>query len=204
MLVNKAAMYTGERVQVKPFEKVELESAMRTLKENGLDQYGNEEFELPDGTPIRESIFTAPCFYQVLRHQTDDKFYGRSRGGRSNVTRQPLGGKHRNGGLRFGEMERDAVLSHGCSAILTERLMTVSDKYTTAYCVTCGTIATKDLNSSSYKCLLCGDKARIGSVTHPYVFKLISHMLMAMGIRVTLKLEEAVKRGDDPDNFVML
>ena len=88
------------------------------------------------------------------------------------------------GGLRFGEMERDAAISHGASSFLRERLMGVSDAYQTAFCKTCGTFAVYDGATQQYKdCRLCGDR-NYGRCTIPYAYKLLVHLLAAPGINL--------------------
>lgn len=105
--------------------------------------------------------------------------------------------------LRVGEMERDAMISHGCSALILERLMLVSDKYRTVICRTCGNIAVCNYVATSdptkqCECRVCGPRASFGVLTFPYVFKLIIHMLLAMGINTPLRTQ-STRREDGRD-----
>lgn len=70
------------------------------------------------GKRLTNLIAIGPIFYQRLRHLVDDKMYARPRGTVVALTRQPTHGRSRGGGLRFGEMERDCILSHGISKFL--------------------------------------------------------------------------------------
>lgn len=82
-------------------------------------------------------------------------------------------------------MERDASISHGTSAYLRERLMFVSDAYQTVFCKTCGTFAINDATIKMYKpCRLCGTDNSFGRCTIPYAYKLLIHLLAAMGINL--------------------
>jgi DNA-directed RNA polymerase beta subunit len=85
-------------------------------------------------------------------------------------------------------MERDSLISHGASSVLRERLCDVSDAYRTVWCQTCGTIAISDAISETYMCRNCKTKANFGTVTIPYAYKLLVHMLNGAGLNMTLGL----------------
>lgn len=80
----------------------------------------------------RQSTHTQLVYYQRLRHMVKDKYQVRTTGSVNAITRQPLKGRKRGGGIRLGEMERDSLLAHGASFLLQERLMHSSD--TTKVC----------------------------------------------------------------------
>jgi hypothetical protein len=87
------------------------------------------------------------------------------------------------------EMERDAAVSHGTSSFLLERLMKSADKYQTVFCKTCGTFAVNDENTGYYKtCRICGDDKNFGRCSIPYPYKLLMHLLGAIGLHLRPEL----------------
>ena len=88
-------------------------------------------------------VFMGPIYYERLKHMVEDKIFYRRMGVKCAVTRQPLKGRSRNGGLRFGEMERDCILSHGLTEVLKERLFTVSDYFAVKVCGRCGMLVNR-------------------------------------------------------------
>ena len=64
----------------------------------------------------------------------------RSTGALDVLTRQPVKGRKRGGGVRFGEMERDSLISHGTSFLLQDRILHGSDRTRCYLCRKCGNL----------------------------------------------------------------
>lgn len=141
------------------------------------------------GKRLENLIFIGPIYYQRLRHLVDDKMYARQRGPVVAITRQPTHGRSRAGGLRFGEMERDCIISHGISNFLRERLFLVSDQFRIHVCSKCGLMAVANLTKNQYNCTYCKkvlifltQTTKIYQVNIPYAAKQLLQELMAMHI----------------------
>jgi DNA-directed RNA polymerase I subunit RPA2 len=96
----------------------------KELAAAGFKFYGYEDMTSGyNGTPFKAEIYIGLVYYQRLRHMVSDKFQARSTGPIDNLTRQPMKGRKKHGGIRMGEMERDALIAHGCTYQLYDRLM---------------------------------------------------------------------------------
>jgi len=142
------------------------------------------------GKQFEAKIFIGPCYYQALRHHVLDKVQMRAQGAIKQLSHQPVGGRARKGGQRFGEMERDAIISHGASEFLKERLCGVSDAYKTTYCTTCGKIAISNAINDKFICRTCNENAEFGKNTIPYAYKLLTHMLAGAGFNLQFGMSE--------------
>lgn len=96
-----------------------------------------------------------PIYYLRLKHMVEDKIFFRTRGVINALTRQPLKGRTKDGGLRFGEMEKDCILSHGLTEVLKERLFTVSDHFVVKVCGNCGLLISRFTKDGKPECRNC-------------------------------------------------
>ena len=134
------------------------------------------------GEQIRTSIFIGPAFYQRLKHMVNDKQHSRSIGPMVNLTRQPAEGRSRDGGLRYGEMEKDAMVAHGASQFNKERLLGASDLFKAEVCKKCGMIAAYNNKEHIHLCPTCSNKTDFSKVELPYACKLLFQELITMNI----------------------
>lgn len=113
------------------------------LLKAGYNYHGNEPmYSGATGEELRCDIYIGCVYYQRLRHMVNDKFQVRSTGPVNSLTMQPVKGRKRSGGIRVGEMERDALIGHGTSFLLQDRLLNCSDYTQTPVCRSCGSILT--------------------------------------------------------------
>lgn len=183
-IMGKAACHIGSLGDSTPFSECSVEDIAKVLEQSGMERYGNEIlYNGRTGEMIQTEIFMGPTYYQRLKHMVADKAHSRgSNGPVVMLTRQPAEGRARNGGLRFGEMERDAIVAHGASAFLKERMLDTSDNYRVFVCRKCGLICTANPEKNIYKCMQCKNSADITQVRIPYSMKLLMQELMTMGV----------------------
>jgi DNA-directed RNA polymerase II subunit RPB2 len=182
-LMGKVSSHTGDEGDATPFTEVTVENVSDELQKLGFQKRGNEVmYNGHTGRKMTAKIFLGPTYYQRLKHMVDDKIHSRARGPVTMLTRQPMEGRSREGGLRFGEMERDCLISHGSANFLKERTMVSSDAYRVHVCDLCGLICIAKLRTAAYECNACNNKTKISQVHLPYACKLLFQELMAMSI----------------------
>ena len=183
LIGGKSAVLDGKFKYGTAFSGDKIEDIGNILIANGYSYSGKDIlYSGITGEPLNCFVFSGPIFYQRLKHMVVDKMHARSRGPRAMLTRQPLEGRSKEGGLRFGEMEKDCVIGYGASCLLLERLMISSDLFTAHICGKCGYLGMEGF------CQFCRDGINIGKVKLPYAFKLLTQELMSMNIKVKFKL----------------
>ena len=182
MCFNLVGCKLGIEMDATPFKHRNIEEElMEWAKRAGIDHYSTTMMDGTTGELLPSKIFMAPCFYQRLKHMVIDKIHARFAGPLDVLTHQPVAGRSRDGGLRFGEMEKDCMLSHGSTRILKECLFDKSDKYDIPVCIKCGMITnTRDF------CTLCQDD-KIEHKDMPYATKLLCQELFGLGLNLKIK-----------------
>ncbi|KAM8860351.1 DNA-directed RNA polymerase I subunit RPA2 [Spinachia spinachia] len=203
-MAGKSGALHGLSHDATPFtfseENRALEYFGKMLRAGGYNYYGTERlYSGVSGQELEADIFIGVVYYQRLRHMVSDKFQVRTTGARDKVTNQPVGGRNIQGGIRFGEMERDALLAHGSSFLLHDRLFNCSDRSVTQVCVHCGSLLSpllekpppywSALRHRKIVCVLCGKSDSVDSVSVPYVFRYFVAELAAMNIKVKLDIK---------------
>ena len=165
------------------FGQFEVKDICDELIKLGYEAHGNELLHNGlTGEQVECSVFMGPVFYQRLKHMVNDKAHSRSIGPMVNLTRQPAEGRSRDGGLRFGEMEKDAMVSHGAARFTRGRMYDASDKYSVHVCKKCGLVAAYNDEMQIHHCRVCDNRTDFAYVEIPYACKLLCQELNTMNI----------------------
>lgn len=182
-LLGKVLLELGMFGDGTSFSDMSVDFLTNELLKLGYEQHGNELlYDGISGGQHASSIFMGPVFYQRLKHMVDDKLHSRSIGPMVNLTRQPAEGRSKDGGLRFGEMERDCMIAHGASRFTKDRIYDVSDKYVVYSCKKCGNIASYNDKTHIHICKLCDNRTDFAKVNLPYSCKLLFQELVTMNV----------------------
>ena len=188
----KVGALSGRYIDGTPFSGEPSEDLRKELEELGFRENGTETlYDGRTGKAYEAKIFVGNIYYLRLKHQVADKIQSRARGRVALLTRQPTAGKAMEGGLRFGDMEKDTLIAHGSSLLLKERFS--SDKDIVNIGDRSGDIAEYDSVTDRFVSVV-DPKETVSKVEMAYGFKLLIEQLKSMGIRPQLKLKDKFKQ----------
>jgi DNA-directed RNA polymerase II subunit RPB2 len=165
------------------FNTFPVKDICKLMTKHGYESHGNRILvNGMTGEQMETDVFYGPAFYQRLKHMVKDKQHSRGHGPMVVLTRQPAEGRAREGGLRFGEMERDCMVSHGAARFTKGRIYDCSDKFQTYSCKKCGMLAIYNDDKGVHLCKICDNRTDFALVNIPYACKLLFHELITMNI----------------------
>ncbi len=182
-IMGKACTHLGLTGDGTPFSGIKVNNIGDILENKcNMDRSGNEIlYSGLNGKQLDCKIFMGPTYYQRLKHMVDDKIHSRSTGPLVLLTRQPAEGRSRDGGLRFGEMERDCMIAHGASEFLKERLLDMSDHYKVYICKKTGMISAVNYEKNIFNSFN-SNTTEFSEIRIPYAYKLLIQELETMSI----------------------
>lgn len=222
-MAGKAGSLHGCYQDATPFtfhesgDKVSIDYFGEELQAAGYNYYGSEPlYSGVSGCVMQADLYIGVVYYQRLRHMVSDKYQVRATGPINELTRQPIKGRKKGGGIRLGEMERDSLLSHGTAFLLQDRLLNCSDKHIAYACSRCGDLlmpttgrsivqttgqsALEAVNKPKLR-LFCknrscmeacdrddGNDDAVEPIVLPYVFRYLVNELAGMNVKVKMDI----------------
>ncbi len=187
LLAGKTAALTGKIIDATPFTGKSVEELEKHLRELGFSYDGKETmYNGINGKKMEAKIYIGNMYYLKLKYMVKNKMHARASGKVALLTRQPIEGRARGGGLRLGEMEQQALAGHGAALLLKERYD--SDKTVVHICKTCGHLTYEDTIRGKISCDLCGSN-EVEPIEVSYAFKLLVDELLGLGVHTGFELK---------------
>jgi DNA-directed RNA polymerase subunit B len=187
LLAAKTAGISGKIVDGTPFSGQNVEDLENQLRELGFSYDGKENmYNGITGQKMEAKIYVGNMYYLKLERMVKNLIHARASGKVALLTRQPIEGRAKGGGLRLGEMEQQALVGHGSSLLLKERYD--SDKTTIHISDEGGEMGYEDSIRNKIVCPLTGT-GDAEAVEVSYAFKLLVDELLGLGILTKFELK---------------
>ena len=187
ILAGKAGALDGRFIDGSTFDAEPEKNLRDTLFSNGFRDSGMETmYNGITGERYKMRVYIGNMYYLKLKHMVANKLHARASGRIQLLTRQPIEGRSKGGGLRLGEMEKDCFVAHGASLLLKERFD--SDKVVLHICENCGMLAVNDQYRNRQYCTKCGENVKITPIELSYAFKLLLDELKSLCLHPKLIL----------------
>lgn len=187
--LSKICAHRGVTCDGTVFRELDTAKISEELKRCGMDHYGRERlFTGMTGGWIEAEIYMGPCYYQLLQKLVESEIYVVDMGPTDIMTRQPLDGKSKGGGLKISELQRDVLLSHGSSRLFSTKFFEHTDDFNIYIC-RCGSRAIVNLYHGDFNCPRCGDMADVNVVNSSWSSKQTMLELNSMHIGTKYSLE---------------
>jgi len=193
-IAGKLGAVKARYIDGTPFFKEDIDAIRIELLKEGYDPNAREIlYDGRTGDMIEKPITIGVTYYQRLYHMVADKMHARATGRVQLLTRQPTEGKAKQGGLRFGEMERDCLVGHGAAILLRDRMLENSDAYIMYVCNICGNISWYNRKKKVLECPIHGEDGDVRPVKVPYAFKLLMQEITSMMIKPKMQVADKLK-----------
>jgi DNA-directed RNA polymerase subunit B len=187
LLAGKAAATSGRIIDGTPFSGESVEDLENQLETLGFRNDGKETmYNGVTGKKMDAKIYIGNMYYLKLKYMVKNRLHARGTGKVALLTRQPIEGRSRGGGLRLGEMEQQALAGHGAALLLKERYD--SDKTKIHICTDCGNMTYEDTIHNKIICNICGSSEN-EPIEISYAFKLLIDELLGLGIHGKFELK---------------
>ncbi len=188
MLAGKVGALKGTPIDSTIFDTYPEEKLRKELESFGFRDNGTEiMYNGTTGERYESRIFVGNMYYLKLEHMVTNKLHARAYGRVQLLTRQPVEGRGKGGGLRLGEMEKDCFVAHGASLLLKERFD--SDRTVLPISEKSGLVAIEDTRRNKNICPLYGENVQVNNIEISYAFKLLLDELKSLCIYPKLELK---------------
>ncbi len=201
--LSNYAVKQCEYVDCTSFNNINVDTLIAYLKKHADCVGDTVMYDGITGKRIRNKIFTGYINQYRLQHIVNEKKYGIGKGRVQQKTRQPLDGRSREGGLKMGEMEKNAIFARGAMSVLKESMFDHSDGHKFYISEDTGFNCVGNKRYSVYE-----DKknsTNIATVNMPWVSNMTNQLLNTMGVSVKFNLDDKAITSDKlaPDDYTI-